>query len=385
MAKLNPPPPPPSWPYASLDTTTSWTPGRLHRIPWSGLSALCGAFLATIAAIAILVGSDGTATSSWKYPPTVYLSISYTLSNILLATAFSEAVTLNWWIKALKKGTELGDLHRYWLYGTAPVAALLAGRRFNFIAFAALFVAISPVSGPLLQRSSSVAEATVHSFVNLTFPAAESVVRGTGYISGRGYDVPLFTDSYNQVVQAYYRGDPLPASDAGCGLNGLCSGRMVAAGLLATCSESSTPFNAETTKNGSINFDTTDVFQSTFFWSGSGAPGNVSLNVQYKAAAPCSGSLVVRNCTLQAATVRYPVVIDGAQNIISLDPSTDIFRDEVLSVGDYTIQMAGSETPIGGFATALSNRFDAMSHLTFSGGMSSPKTSLFARSKRMLI
>lgn len=246
------------------------------------------------------------------------------------------------------------------------MAALLSGRHFNFIAFAAVFVAITPVNGPLLQRSSSVSESTLHDLVNLTFPAAREIVKGTGYISGRSYDVPLFTDEYNPVVQAYYRNDALPANDAGCPPNGQCSGRMIGAGLRATCQNSSAPFNAGSMKNGSLNFDTTDVFQSTFYWSNY-APGNVALDIQYKDSAPCAGDLVVKNCTLQAATVRYPVIIDGQTSTISLDPKTDVFDDEVLNVTEYSLQMYGSETPIGGYAFALSTRYNTMTHLSFSG------------------
>ncbi|CAK3922780.1 Hypothetical predicted protein [Lecanosticta acicola] len=360
--------PPTKGPYTSLDGNHSWQPGIFRRIPWSGISALFGAFCANIAAIAILVASDGNLITAWKYSPTVYLSVSYTISNSLIAAAFSEAVTLNWWMKAIKQGTSLGDLHRYWRYGTAPMAALLSGRYFNFVAFAAVFVAITPINGPLLQRSSSVSDSTIYSLVNLSFPAAKVIVRGTGYISGRAYDVPLFTDEYNPVVQAYYRNDAMPADAAGCPANSQCSGRMIGAGLSATCESSTAPFNAASTlSNGSINFATTDVFQSKFYWSASRAPGNVSLNIQYKNTAPCTGNLIVKNCTLQAATVRYPIVIDGQTSTISLDSSTDIFDDEVLNTTEYSIQIYGSETPIGGYAFALSSRYNTITHLMFSG------------------
>lgn len=87
--------PPSKGPYASLDSAHSWRPGIFRRIPWSGISALFGAFCATMAAIGILVASDGMQIQNWKYPPTVYLSVAYTISNILVAAAFSEAVTVS--------------------------------------------------------------------------------------------------------------------------------------------------------------------------------------------------------------------------------------------------------------------------------------------------
>jgi len=193
--------------YASVNTQQAhgggrpWRPGFFRRISWAGLLCLFGALLGVVASIAILRASDGTPISDWRYSPTVYLSISYTITNILLAVALGHGVTISWWRKALGADTELGDLHRYWNFGTSPAAALLSGRKFNFIALACLLVAITPANGPLLQRSSSVAVQVTSEPVTMQIAAAPVIQSPTGYLSGRSLAVSLISTQYAPVVQ----------------------------------------------------------------------------------------------------------------------------------------------------------------------------------------
>lgn len=81
--------------YNPFPTMTSpWQPGIWRRLPWGGISAIVGAILAIGAAVSILLMSDGALISDWRYPPTVYISIAYTISNVLLTAALSEGVTV---------------------------------------------------------------------------------------------------------------------------------------------------------------------------------------------------------------------------------------------------------------------------------------------------
>jgi hypothetical protein len=93
-----------------LDGTRQWQPGVFRHLPWSALGCIVGALLGIVASIAILRASDGVPITSWRYAPTVYLSITYTITNILLGVALGNGVTISWWRKALGEKTELGDL-----------------------------------------------------------------------------------------------------------------------------------------------------------------------------------------------------------------------------------------------------------------------------------
>lgn len=72
----------------------AWQPGFLRRIPWGGISCLFGVLCCIVVNIAILATSNGAPITSWKYPPSLYLSVAYTLGNILLSAAFSQGLTV---------------------------------------------------------------------------------------------------------------------------------------------------------------------------------------------------------------------------------------------------------------------------------------------------
>lgn len=124
--------------------------------------------------------------------------------------------------------------------------------------------------------------------------------------------------------------------------------------------------------NGEINYATmsngTCIFKTEFDWIW-GGPGNISLTVKYKGNPANLGKLVVKACSLQTATVQYPVVIDGNSSTISLAGNTSIFDDVLLSLNEYSNDVwVSSPTEIGGYANALKTRFDASVHMRFTGG-----------------
>lgn len=91
--------------------------------------------------------------------------------------------------------------------------------------------------------------------------------------------------------------------------------------------------------------------------------------MQYKSSKDCSeGKLQVRNCTIGAATVEYPVVIDGNKSTIALKPQSTIADDKLISLVDYPSEnMYGLPSPMGGYAYALSSRLNSDTHLSFAG------------------
>ena len=96
--------------YSSVYGSYAWRPGVWQRFPWLGFLQIFGALLGVAASIAILIASDGALISDWRYAPTVYLSISYTISNLLLAAAFSEGVTVSSVFKLTDYTTDMDDI-----------------------------------------------------------------------------------------------------------------------------------------------------------------------------------------------------------------------------------------------------------------------------------
>lgn len=133
-----------------------WQPGFFRRAPWLGIIAFLGALGGILAAGVVLFTSNNKPIHEWSVQPTVYLAIASAATNILLHFALSQAVTVAWWRRALRKDTTVADLHRSWDYGQSLWAALTSGRHFSAIALASILVALIPVNGPLLQRATRV-------------------------------------------------------------------------------------------------------------------------------------------------------------------------------------------------------------------------------------
>lgn len=137
-----------------------WRPGFFRCAPWLGLGAMLGALFGILAAILVLFLSNDKPVEDWNVQPTVSLAIASTATNILLHFALTQAVSVAWWRRAVKKDTTIADLHHNWDSGRSLWAALTSGRHFNSISLASIFVALVPINGPLLQRASHVRQKT---------------------------------------------------------------------------------------------------------------------------------------------------------------------------------------------------------------------------------
>lgn len=297
-----------------------WRPG-LTQLPYQGLGALLISLAGIVTSIAILLASDGADVRHWRFQPTVYIAIASTITNITLAFALFEGVGISWWYKALKDGTNVGDLHRLWAFANSFMSAILCGRDFNLVALASILVAISPINGPLLQRASTISTADVHSMQNLELAVAEVVPIGyTGLTSSRLNDVNMLTTNFSAIARGYYsQSDITMQSDC----IGSCRTTVLGAGFHANCSSYEVPYNA--TSGESEEYPSTTVFAVDIEYNLGISPTTVELDVQYKPSTGCEGELVVKNCTLSAGTVLYSVVIDGASSTISLEPGSTIW------------------------------------------------------------
>lgn len=91
--------------YARL--SQPWLPGFWKRFPYRGLGMWLLALIGTVAAILILVYSDGVPVSNWDehIQPTVWLALTSALSGAFLAVAFTEGAAISYWRAAGKPVT----------------------------------------------------------------------------------------------------------------------------------------------------------------------------------------------------------------------------------------------------------------------------------------
>ncbi|KAF2866992.1 hypothetical protein BDV95DRAFT_598508 [Massariosphaeria phaeospora] len=149
--------------------TTQWTTGFWRRFPWTGILALVSTVAAIILMVYILTQSDGQPINTQRFQPTVILAVSSTLANVALHYALSEALTVAWWVKAVKPGARVKDLHNIWAFGNNLKDVLRSWRSFNLIAMAGVLVALAPMNGPLLQRASVISQRSIVEIKFLTF------------------------------------------------------------------------------------------------------------------------------------------------------------------------------------------------------------------------
>ncbi|KAK5194271.1 hypothetical protein LTR96_010466 [Exophiala xenobiotica] len=339
--------------YSVIGSTRSlWQPASTH-FPYSGFGALLLASAGVVVSVAILLASDGDDINAWKFQPTVYISIASTVTNITVAYALFEGLNVAWWHKALKDGTVIGNLHRIWAFGNSVLAAIFCGRHINMIAIASIFVALCPINGPLLQRASTISNATVTSQQGLDLQVNKLIPRGfTGIVTSRSDSVNMLTSNFSTTARAYYGRSPIKL-DSAC--TGTCKANVLGAGFYVNCASYEVRYNVS---GGS--YDSPTVFGAWVEYAVFDNPTTFNLNVQIKPKAGCTGNLAITNCTLQGGSVKYPVVIDGSTSTVGLDPATTIWDDTV--VGDLDALTSethlGGTTTYGGLFLALANQYN---------------------------
>jgi hypothetical protein len=358
-----------------MPTPNPWTPGAFARMPWLPVAGFFASLMGLAASTAILVYSDGKPIADWPFQPPTYLAIATVVTNICLFYVLKEGANISWWHTATRS-TTIGDLHRNYLFGSSFQDAVLSGRHINFVALTCIIATIAQINSPLLQRASKAVVEPLFTQTAVQLRLINNVpdTYFTGYVSGRGYDASLYSASFANVVSDFNNNASIPAPDTGC--KGSCATSVEGLGFALNCSSYSLPFNLipQTDSSGSIELgngtavDGIDVFESHFGWSVI-APSNFSIGIAHKPTPECSGELLVSNCTLRTAKVRYPVIIDGNASTIALDPHTDIFADQVLEPYILTSTPRQGANLFSGVWLGLQNKFLSSAHLRFVGAV----------------
>ena len=348
-----------------------WITGFFKHVPWKGLGALVISGLGIIAGVAVLVKSNNDPTTAWPVQPQVYLAIASTITNITLVYALKRALDIAWWTRAIKPGTTVAHLHREWHFGTSVAAALFKGLfRLNFLALACVLVALAPINGPLLQRASKITPGYIFRETKLKIPISEKIPDGyTGYLSGRQGTVSLLTPNFTSVMNEFAVGIPANITVPEC--KGVCAATIRGAGFSVNCSTDTADFDLSPKLDDSGSLDIgsgVQVFGNHLSWDDN-SPSQLQMGVQYKPDEKCAGSLQIRNCTLQAAIVEYPIIIDGNSSTVSLEPGTSYTDDKVIETTEYVGLGQVGPTTLGGLAKAITDLYDSTANLRFIGSL----------------
>ncbi|KAL9630974.1 MAG: hypothetical protein Q9164_006141 [Protoblastenia rupestris] len=231
------------------------------------------------------------------------------------------------------------------------------------IAIASILVAIGPINGPLLQRASLVAFGKITQPVQMEICVAQSLPDGyTGYLNGRARMPALLTPEFTKVVSAANTNEAIKVSSTGC--SGECATSVRGAGFAITCETSTASFSLTPSDNTDGNYTSqeaiavgTQAFGSRVRWS-STSPETIRTELQYKSTPPCDSDLQLRNCTMRAATVQYPVIVNGNTSTIKLTPGSTMFEDTVHEMTTVALNTMMGPTTLGGLSKALSDIYD---------------------------
>ncbi|ETN44487.1 uncharacterized protein HMPREF1541_10157 [Cyphellophora europaea CBS 101466] len=361
--------------YSAMRAQNPWAPGAVARMPWLPLAGFAVSLVGLIASAAILVYSNGKPIADWAFQPPTYLAIATVITNVCLFYVLKEGANIAWW-HAASQSTTIGDLHRHWLYGSSFQDAILSGRRIDLVALACIIATLAQINSPLLQRASRAVDEGVRAPLPIDIRLAITLPYDyfTGYVSGRAYDVSIYSPQFGDVVQSFNNNATIQMPKTGC--KGTCSATVEGLGFALNCSSYTVPYdlNPQIFDNGSVqtgadsSVDGIDAFETHFRWS-TNAPSNLTIGTVYKPTLECSGALQVQNCSLHTATVRYKVVVDGNASTIALDPHTSIFDDNVLESIDLPGRSVQGPTSMGGFWLALQNKYASTTHVRFAGAV----------------
>lgn len=102
----------------------SWESAWIRFGPLTGILSLLLVSASLVAALGILVGSNGDNVDRWKVPPSTYLAIFTAIANLSVRYAATQGVVITWWRRA-RQGSTVSNLHTDWRSGTSLRGKLL--------------------------------------------------------------------------------------------------------------------------------------------------------------------------------------------------------------------------------------------------------------------
>ncbi|OJD40615.1 uncharacterized protein BKCO1_1000600 [Diplodia corticola] len=277
--------------------------------------------------------------------------------------ALSEATTLSWWKRALD-GTTLSELHNYWAFGASLSNSVFAGRKFNLIALASILTSVVVVDGPLIQRSSSVTttQASRNTTLSVQLEPGPLPIGFSGFTSTHATTINFYTNRFSQIVKDYTARSDIRLNYSGC--MGVCDTTVEAPGFDVNCIRGSRPYNYspyDEDGSGALKQDalaakhyagSTDVYFAGYY------RGAMNVSAEYKTDSKnCTGDFTTVNCTLQTATVKYPITLRNG--LVSLSPAGKNDTTQMQYLDAEFPGLGQWPSTIGGIADAAARIFNS--------------------------
>jgi hypothetical protein len=309
----------------------------------------------------IIVVSDGQAVDSWRVSPAVLLALLSSIWSGMLAFVLTMSTTITWWRSACE-GATLETLHCIWKRGLSiwHLSALRSSAVVRRVVLVAWIVIISQMAhNSLLQRATQTTLSQASFFDNMTLDVQTQIPDGW---MGSVYDSGSMVGSRNSLsaIQDWWLNktiSTIPQTAAGnrsgSQCDGTCRGSVKGMGISYECTSTSRSLDLLAGHNGG-----TYIFSinTTLSYNSVTKTPFVDLLVLYSSAVDgeCTATLNLRSCSIEAAIVEYPIVIQNSTVALDrtrLDPPVVV--EKYVSKGDMPTaavgQGAGPLQGINGF------------------------------------
>ncbi|KAF4998709.1 hypothetical protein FGRMN_3035 [Fusarium graminum] len=361
--------------YARL--SQPWLPGFWKRFPYRGLGMWLLALIGTVAAILILVYSDGVPVENWDehIQPTVWLALTSALSGAFLAVAFTEGAAISYW-RAAGKPVTLQQLQA--VYGSSTGIIQAAINLFTWksktLGLASILMTLSVLRGPLMQRASSTTnhyetqQGTVDFHIARELPTDYACI-----MTGRSHSTSLLTKNFSEIAQSYSRRDGMAVFNTAC-TN--CTTSIQGFGFDVNCTDTTRDFNL--TLNGAGREAMLKAMAGAYFfqvniteysdWSVNEMPDGSFLQYTalYKDTNQCDGKVKVQTCDLHAGITKFPVRMNGKTVELEGTWKDDKFVErKYMMPADLVI--SGSGNVMGGFSMIVQSLYQSKAFMSFTG------------------
>ncbi|KAF5260234.1 hypothetical protein FOXYS1_9137 [Fusarium oxysporum] len=335
--------------YARL--SQPWLPGFWIRFPYRGLGMWLLALLGTIAAVMILVYSDGVPVDHWdeRIQPTVWLALTSALSGAFLACAFTEGAAISYWRAAGK-----------------PVTSKTLG-------LASILMTLSVLRGPLMQRASSTTNHYQAQQGIMNFHIARELPENYACImTGRTHSTSLLTKNFSDVAQNYSRRSDMAVFDTSC-TN--CTTAVEGFGFDVNCTETTREFNLTIgtdrasmlrAMDGAYFFQVNVTEYSDWGVNDLANGSFLRYTTLYKDTDKCSGKAKIQTCDLHAGIAKFPVRMDGKTVELQGTWKDDKFIERKYMLPADMV-MSGSGNILGGFSMIAKSLYESEASMRFTG------------------
>ena len=296
----------------------------------------------------IIAVSDGQEASSWKIQPTVLLAVFSSISNFALTTALSTGIAITWWRSCLH-GTILSRLHYIADRGEGRsfLPALVGGFDSSKVAvLVALIAAANFGNNPLLQRATHVESTEIIVNETLMLDISDRIPDGLVGVVENGSDFTIIGSRQGlAIAQGWFWNETISTSATpGYFCDGSCAGQVRGAGISYNCSSVQQALDMS---NASNSGDYVFIINTTVTESAEAVP-SVVLTVLYVSDVneSCIATLTVDTCTIEAAVVEYPVIIQNTTVYLDQEKLNNVtVLSPYISSGDLLTAPEG--TPAG--------------------------------------